>query len=1121
MKLLKLKIRNINSIYGTWTIDFERPEYAENGIFLLTGPTGSGKSTILDAICLALFGRTPRVPIISGNRNDVLSRRRKDCGAELLFETGGKRYTVSWSQKVNRNNNLNQARHEISDENGNILENQIKGTRTYVEKLIGLSFDQFQRTVMLPQGEFDNFLSSNSKDKSDLFTKMTGSEIYNDISTEVRKRWEELNKRRQASDEALGEISVMTDQELAELKILIETLQSKKKQIGKTRETVNENLRWRRDIAALEEKEVRCAKNLTEHQQRLEAFASDAKRLAAADRAAYLEGAYANLISQEHALTETQNELKRVTEELPGKEEMLKRSQAALNEAEETVQNRESEYENEIPKIQKARKIDIELSELLKNLDTALSELEKREKSLDSLNRGVAEKEAALQQKSTELRRHEAYSSEHSVDGSLLGDYGSIEEAFRELGESEQEERSNEEQIVQAKKALSGARESADKAQKNFDRQKEELSEFQTRLDDFRKESETILAGKKLSELEQERDMLSEEVAAGKAIVDFEEQRKALEDGKPCPLCGSVHHPFVKGNIPSVGEPQRRLNAVKHRIDRVRGVNAKIEENRERENTEREKLSACQQEIATTDRDIATRKATLDTLKQQKNRIAERIRSKRTSVLQKTAPYWGGEMVETEKLLAILKKRKEDWLENERRRAALGSETEQARGDLKMVVAQQQAAETEREKAKAAVKSAEGKVTAKRKERSDFYGEKNPEEEEKRLNENRRLAREDREKARVVKTNAENDRDRCARKKEELVHKQKVNQKVLEEQAESFSEKLKGKGFETRDDFENARLAETEREKLRAEQAELEAESQRLKTEKDVNRKALEEKQAEKRTEKSADELLKDLSAVEEEMKKNEDRIIEEFGRATADKTSRKKRTELLQKREAANEEYRQWDKLWTVLGRKTGALSDFVHTLTFDRVINFANQRLKNMAPRYELLRRVDSESKLGGRKSKQNNTIPKDDVTTLNESTTEPKLDLDVIDHEQGGEVRVVENLSGGERFLVSLALALGISDLAARNVRIDSLFLDEGFGTLDENSLDNAISALEQLQQGGKMIGIVTHVEKLSGEESRIQTQIQVEPVGGGRSTLSGPGITRGREPEDTSNPSGRKK
>ena len=89
MKLLKLKIRNINSIYGTWTIDFERPEYAENGIFLLTGPTGSGKSTILDAICLALFGRTPRVPIISGNRNDVLSRRQKDCGAELLFETGG------------------------------------------------------------------------------------------------------------------------------------------------------------------------------------------------------------------------------------------------------------------------------------------------------------------------------------------------------------------------------------------------------------------------------------------------------------------------------------------------------------------------------------------------------------------------------------------------------------------------------------------------------------------------------------------------------------------------------------------------------------------------------------------------------------------------------------------------------------------------------------------------------------------------------------------------------------------------------------------------------------------------------------------------------------------------
>jgi exonuclease SbcC len=109
-------------------------------------------------------------------------------------------------------------------------------------------------------------------------------------------------------------------------------------------------------------------------------------------------------------------------------------------------------------------------------------------------------------------------------------------------------------------------------------------------------------------------------------------------------------------------------------------------------------------------------------------------------------------------------------------------------------------------------------------------------------------------------------------------------------------------------------------------------------------------------------------------------------------------------------------------------------------------------------------------------------------------------VIDQYQAGEIRSTKNLSGGESFIVSLALALGLSRMASRNVRVDSLFLDEGFGTLDEDALDTALETLASLQQEGKLIGVISHISAL---KERISTQIKVTSGPGGRSTLSGPG------------------
>jgi len=173
-------------------------------------------------------------------------------------------------------------------------------------------------------------------------------------------------------------------------------------------------------------------------------------------------------------------------------------------------------------------------------------------------------------------------------------------------------------------------------------------------------------------------------------------------------------------------------------------------------------------------------------------------------------------------------------------------------------------------------------------------------------------------------------------------------------------------------------------------------------------------------------------------------------------------------------QECARWERLHQLIGSSDGKkFRNFAQGLTFELMVAHANRQLRKMSDRYILIR---------------------DDA--------EP-LELNVIDNYQAGEIRSTKNLSGGESFLVSLALSLGLSGMASRSVRVDSLFLDEGFGTLDEDALETALETLSGLQRDGKLIGIISHVPAL---KERIGAQIQVEAVMAGRSRLHGPGCRR---------------
>jgi exonuclease SbcC len=182
MRILGVRFKNLNSLADEWRVDFTHPDYSSNGIFAITGPTGAGKTTILDAICLGLYGRTPRLDRVTQSSNEIMSRQTGECFAEVEFETQKGRYRCHWSQHRARKSPdgaLQQAKHEIADaDSGAVLESRITRVNEFIEKATGMDFERFTRSMLLAQGGFAVFLQASPNERSPILEQMnTTSEL--------------------------------------------------------------------------------------------------------------------------------------------------------------------------------------------------------------------------------------------------------------------------------------------------------------------------------------------------------------------------------------------------------------------------------------------------------------------------------------------------------------------------------------------------------------------------------------------------------------------------------------------------------------------------------------------------------------------------------------------------------------------------------------------------------------------------------------------------------------------------------------------------------------------------------------------------------------------------------
>lgn len=293
MKILSLRLKNLNSLKGEWKIDFAAEPFAGSGLFAITGPTGAGKTTLLDAICLALYHRTPRMSTLSASGNELMTRHTADCLAEVEVEVKGQGYRAFWSQRRARDKvdgALQAPKVELARiADGEILTDKIREKESLTAELTGLDFERFTKSMLLAQGGFAAFLEANANQRAELLEELTGTEVYGQISQQVYERTK-------AAEQALGLLKsraqgmeLLDEAQRTELQAETERLNQEQAPLQAEQQTLLAGQRWREALQRAEQQAGEAAQGLEQAQQRQAAAADDLQRLAASEPAARLQ----------------------------------------------------------------------------------------------------------------------------------------------------------------------------------------------------------------------------------------------------------------------------------------------------------------------------------------------------------------------------------------------------------------------------------------------------------------------------------------------------------------------------------------------------------------------------------------------------------------------------------------------------------------------------------------------------------------------------------------------------------------------------------------------------------------------------------------------------------------
>jgi exonuclease SbcC len=1081
MKILHLRFANLNSLYGEWNIDFSAPEYTANGIFALTGPTGAGKSTILDAICLALYGATPRLGRITKSANEIMSRRTGTCFAEVVFATEEGQYRCHWGQHRARrkpSGELQNPRHEISvaDHEGAVLENQLRRVLNMVEEKTGMDFERFTRSMLLAQGGFDTFLRADTEQKSALLEQITGTGIYTEISSRVHERQRSERETLKELEAEIKGIQVLSAEQESEISAELQTCQQEEQNLNTGLESATRALLWRKNLLALEQELNTLKQERTTLNRELADFAPRQQRLERAQQAAGLAGEYATLLGVREQQRSAQEELDQCQARIPDLEKTVRQLQTQEQEAQQRHKQTTDKLHHTLQQTQQVRAIDQQLKELQQKLKQLQDSCAADAKQIRSQEQQCTKAQQRRETLAQELDGVEQDLRLNKAVAALVPELGGIRTGLEQLEQLQQEVYAAQQKGTELSREVYEAQQQERKHAKELHQQRDRVHRIEEEAESKRRELKQLLAGRKLAEYRREKDALQRELALLQRIAALEDQRALLQEGQPCPLCGATIHPYADGDVPEQSETEARIVQLSTLIENVEGLQHDFEKLHARMEQERAALNQLETGAATLEyahrRAQERKEENAVTLKELQQRYARQLEP-----LQERIETFGGRFnpQAPRESATFLTQQVEKWQALEQRQTTIKTECTRVDAEIERLDAVLETRRTALEKQKQELEHQRSAETQLQHQRHTLFGDKDPAAVERQIREKAQHAEQKYtglqarlQKAQQRLTEARNRSETLKLQIEERASK-------LKELEQNFLHQGNEAGFASETAFIDARLEPEERHKLEEEARHLHQRHLEVETRIKDRSAKLEQERAQELTRAGAEELEQQSEQLKEQLEKVRARRAELQHQLREHALALERIRDKEGAIRAQRQECGKWERLHGLIGSADGKkFRNFAQGLTFEMMVKHANVQLGRMSERYLLVR------------------------------DTEHPLELNVMDNYQGGEVRSTRNLSGGESFIVSLSLALGLSSMASRNIRIDSLFLDEGFGTLDEDTLETALEALAGLHQEGKLIGVISHV---GGLKERIPTRIKVKPQPGGKSVLNGPGVEKG--------------
>ncbi|MFC2994484.1 AAA family ATPase [Acinetobacter sichuanensis] len=1197
MKILSIRIKNLASLAGEHFIDFESEPLASAGLVAIVGKTGAGKSTILDAMCLALFNKIPRLKDSDGKLQDVdgtelltnspltvLRRGTAHGFAELTFVAQDqKHYLARWELKRSRekaDGKLQSVQRYLKClTDGVVVADKAKAVDASIFKITQLSFEQFTRAVLLAQSEVTAFLKARDNERGELLEYLTNSSIFGKIGQLAFERTKAVAFKRKELENLLGHIEILSDDEVAELTNQYQYVEAEYKKIEAEKAQLSSQQQWFERKQKLES-EILAKQQLVDTQLKAQQdLAPERKRLHRLE----IFSSIRPTVFQQQQLLKTEQQLapqiQKQQQLFDAIHNQFKTEKSRFTQAESALteqQNFENTHRESLSEVRKCvqkreffageyKKINTKLSEL----ETAKAPLLTQQQTLEQQIQHAELQQTTLHQQLAETQLFSSLDkglTAHTQQlGQFIQQYQNIENQLGNVAQAESRLAEQKNQLVQLIEQFGNIEqletkiEQARRQRESKINQRNQLDLIQQKLMQFLElrteafELENKIKNLKINHIQLEKNhstadqnfqsaknerLKLQDILQQQRLLhteNVEHLRAKLKEGEPCLVCGSTSHPYKVDNsavskalfelqqqqeqqatakeqeyfkiwqqsqqslVKSTTEQEQLEVALQLNTDKA--MNSILKElNKQKQNAQitfNFDLGSPQTEITTALKKLLEQFQTdLQQIEIQSNQWMQSIKQQQqleksiqqTEHLIQTAQHLQSQVQAI--FVCLNDAEKNSWQQQSVVTAQqIFNTLSQRIQQLEQLAQQSKQLDLQNQQLKTLLLNVENVSqqidnTAQNLNEIKVQGQKVTETAVQLIQQMTGLSdvkpnewllqydqacQQNQNLYQQLKQSFEQLRQQFEQEKsvlEQLKAQQQQNQDHIQQSDQEIQKWLTEHTVFNVDDLAQLALISPAQEQQIRQQLQ---NAERLLNEVNSALKTMQEQRTEHAKHQPENELIQLQQLIEEnaESLKSQldvrDQLKLKLELHQQNVAKQKQFADQIQ--EVQQEEHR-WGKISGLMGDATGKkFRDYAQQYNLDILLEHANQQLAMLSQRYTL-KRLDN------------------------------SLSLAIIDHDMDGETRSVASLSGGESFLTALALSLAIANMASGSMKIESLFIDEGFGTLDASSLHMVMNALDQLQNQGRKVVLISHIQDM---HERIPVQIQVKPLGAGASMI----------------------